>query len=1017
MASAPSRILFDPQDYELRSTVNEVLDRNKPRKSLKKLLDPYLHPHGIKEMAAPTELRTAYAVIHLLGSLEVGKAQDRLEALRALYEEVLHSATSSLRKNTARVLLQIMKNLVRAQGDPERQLELAHDFRQVATGKPRYVREQLRRYDLLEMPEAWNHIAFDDHVHDASTKGRKTPTHLVMDAWIKGQRSLTVIYYNFVRAEVAAELLEAAKIVGLRVTIGVEFSARFRDRYAKLIWAPTSLADAQDFLAFLRQPQVEAFMALGREVSDYQQQTVLRTLRHFNEKHLPEVCHRYGIHLEPLSESDFMRFVGIGQASTYHLAKFVFSRLMESMEVRVRELAKEYREADPERKQAIRNLVDEMNRITSKSITERYLHPSPEDRARDPEIPSDSEDLPELLRLSPRQLIDRLNSLPTGCYIGLNPSNLAPVDVMELLYDCQGWITHVEIFNLKDYAAGKHLYTADLLEMQKAINTGNVVKMKRILRGMIEELEGSDLPDRDDRIAKLTQMLRSLPTLKAYYKGTRLMVSMGSDSTGRSRHLPGMGLAVIDTLPPTAQREIEKRSCPSRQVLPIHITTSYQVTFRRDEVSGRTISKLARRFGKYPGLHWIGHERRDRWLIESHRSCPEEEGNVVTLAEGQEKIHNGLYLEPPPSEAHVSGLSWRYLNSSLKNFLKVFIGFIPAFLTFSLTKEWWFLAYFGAVIWFAITGLRNILQSVFGGGGILRSPMLKWNDYVSWDRLTDSLLFTGFSVPLLDFLVKRVILDQYMGITTTTNPDALYTIMALANGLYLSSHNALRGLPKGAVYGNFFRSILSIPLAIGFNAVIGALLGAAGVVAVNEVLQKWAAVISKAASDCVAGVIEGTADRFQNIRMRQADIKAKLDQLFDAYSRLEVLFPETDILELISSPKKLIRTISSEARDLEKTIITNALDMMYFWMFQPHARTVLRRIVRTMTPEERQLLLGSQMILKRQKEISQMFIDGLVGKRFSKPLALYLDRSEAYLEGLSRMVREADQSREFATSS
>ncbi len=607
-----------------------------------------------------------------------------------------------------------------------------------------------------------------------------------------------------------------------------------------------------------------------------------------------------------------------------------------------------------------------------------------------------------------------MNSLPTGCYIGLNPSNLTPTDVMEILYDCQGRISHVEIFNLKDYAAGKTLYTAELLEMQQAINEGNVVTIKRIVRGMIDTLEASDAPDRDDRIAKLTRILRNLPALKAYYKGTRLMVSLGSDSTGRSRHLPGMGLAVADTLPPGAQREIEKRTCPSRQILPLHITTYYQVTYHQVATSNAVASRIARHLAKYPGLRWLGHTLRDRWLIEHHRACPVDQGNVVTLAEGQERLHNGLYLEPPPSEARATGLSWRYLNSRLKNALKVLIGFIPAFLTFVLTKDWWFLAYFGAVIWFGITGLRNILQSVFGGGGILRSPMLKWNDYVSWDRLTDSLLFTGFSVPLLDFLVKRVILDQYLGITTTTNPNALYTIMALANGLYLSSHNALRGLPRGAVYGNFFRSILSIPLAIAFNAVIGGLLGTAGVVAVNDVLQKWAAVISKAASDCVAGVIEGTADRFQNIRMRRVDFENKLDQLFDAYSRLEILFPEMDILELIASPKKLIRTISTEARDLEKTIITNALDMMYFWMYQPHARTVLRNIVRNMSREERQLLLGAQMILKRQKEISQMFIDGLVGKRFSRPLAMYLDRSDAYLDGLTRMVDEANQSRDSA---
>ena len=34
---------------------------------------------------------------------------------------------------------------------------------------------------LPEMPEEWNQIAFDDHVYDVNTKGRKTPTHRRVD--------------------------------------------------------------------------------------------------------------------------------------------------------------------------------------------------------------------------------------------------------------------------------------------------------------------------------------------------------------------------------------------------------------------------------------------------------------------------------------------------------------------------------------------------------------------------------------------------------------------------------------------------------------------------------------------------------------------------------------------------------------------------------------------------------------------------------------------------------------------
>ena len=192
-------------------------------------------------------------------------------------------------------------------------------------------------------------------------------------------------------------------------------------------------------------------------------------------------------------------------------------------------------------------------------------------------------------------------------------------------------------------------------------------------------------------------------------------------------------------------------------------------------------------------------------------------GNIVTLGGAQKTIDNDLKLNTPETTARHIRFRWRYLNSHLQNALKVIIGFIPAFATFALTKDWWLLAYCGAFIWFGITGLRNILQSVLGGGGLRRSPLLRWNAYVSWDRIADSLLFTGFSVPLLDFVAKTVVLDNVFHINTTTQPVALYTFMALTNGIYLSSHNAFRGLPRGAVLGNFFRSILSIPIAILFN--------------------------------------------------------------------------------------------------------------------------------------------------------------------------------------------------------
>jgi len=188
-----------------------------------------------------------------------------------------------------------------------------------------------------------------------------------------------------------------------------------------------------------------------------------------------------------------------------------------------------------------------------------------------------------------------------------------------------------------------------------------------------------------------------------------------------------------------------------------------------------------------------------------------------------------------------------------------------------------------------------------------------------------------------------------MGVTTSTSPIVLYSVMALANGMYISTHNILRGLPRSAAIGNFFRSILSIPLAILFNDVLALTLHMAMVPGVEDGLQKWAAVISKLASDCVAAVIEGLADRQSNIRMRMADYQAKISQLFSVFSRLDVLFPEEDVLDLLQSPKSLIEAMSEEAQDLKKVFIVNALDLMYIWMYKPRARKALQQIMLTMS--------------------------------------------------------------------
>ncbi len=287
MTDKRTHFLFDRHDYELLEVVNPVISREKAPHLFRNLYEPHLHARGIKELGAPRALRVAGAVFDLVHALEGKAPSARLRALRSVRDEVLHNGSTSFPRNTARVLLEIMKELVRSYGDTERQLRLAHDFAQATTGKPRLIRALLDRYRLLEMPEDWSQMAFDHHVHDANSKGRKSPTHLIMDAWIKGIRTLGVIYYNFVRPEAAAEALEAAAVMGISLRIGVELTAAVRGKRVQVIWAPRGFRSGRDFLDFLEKPEVQELLDEGHALAEYKTRLLIAVLQRFQEHHLP----------------------------------------------------------------------------------------------------------------------------------------------------------------------------------------------------------------------------------------------------------------------------------------------------------------------------------------------------------------------------------------------------------------------------------------------------------------------------------------------------------------------------------------------------------------------------------------------------------------------------------------------------------------------------------------------------------------------------------------------------------
>ncbi|TKB23320.1 hypothetical protein FCL47_22940 [Desulfopila sp. IMCC35006] len=1044
MNKRPAAIFFDSNDYQLLDIVREVLEKGSRSKELRSLLVEHMHPHGIKEMAAPRGLRIAYAIASLLGSFEQGRARDRIKALRVVRDEVSLSSTSFYQKNTARVQLQIMKDLLRVKDNELRQLKLAHDFRMVSTGNPRLVRAELAKYHLLEMPEEWNQYTFDDRVHDANTKGRKSPTHLVMDAWIKGIRYLTVVYYNYVRPDVIEELIEASAILDIHVQVGIEMSCRFRDKYVRFTWEPHGFNDNRAFLKFLKEEAVIQLMEEGRLVSEYQQKYVFDMFDVFNARHRETLNRDLHLSLEPLPADAFLRFIGTGQPSVLHLARFIHNALADHIQAEIHELQQGPPQPSTDSTKLVQRRLAQLQEMDVETIIDQFLLPSRNPEVHDPSHPQDSPDVPPLLLLDLNTLLARLLSLHSSSKFTLNLSNLSIQDTLELLYLCEGMISHIEAYNLKNAAHGitsgssaqRGIYDGEVVdltspeqhyalisELQQALNEDNVISLKRVIRAIIWEHEEQRLRHKNrleqlpedqrtqedilqnekmqERKLQLMDILYHLENLHNFYKKRTLGSRIGSGSTGQAEHQHGMGLVILDTLPARAKKVVrEGVSQKNRSLIPVTGLLTRNAHYRCRDGSAAAGKKSF--WSRLPFLNKTACRRWNDWDLDGFLVHPPAAGNIATLGGLGKHGDNGKLLVDRRAKERLSH-PWKYLNTNLKNSLKVVLGFIPAFLTFSLTKDWWLLAYLGAFIWFGITGTRNIIQSVLGGGGLRRSPLLPWNSLVSWSRIADSLLYTGFSVPLLDYLVKTLLLDRAFGITTATNPVLLYSVMGLANGIYISTHNTFRGLPRSAAVGNFFRSILAIPLAILLNSAIGVVLQLSGVPDISGVLQKWAAIISKFASDCVAAVIEGLADRQTNIRLRLAAYRTKITQLFAVFSRLDLQFPEEDVLEMLQSPKMMMQTLNYEAREQERLIIVNALDLMYFWMYQPRAGKALEIMVQKMTREEWLIFYRSQLVLNRHREVSQFFVDGLVGKDFSKPLSFYLDRSTQYLIDMEKL--------------
>ncbi|MDR0466322.1 MAG: hypothetical protein LBH94_03080, partial [Deltaproteobacteria bacterium] len=738
-------IFFDKRDQQLVELVDVFLRERRGAKALPPI-NPNLHPHGIVDLEMSYSMRIARAVMALLDTLQDGLMPARLRALSRLHDEVFHCARSSLRHNTGRVLIQLMKELVRS-SDHEERLKFAHDFHSAAQGTPRVIRALLKRHYLLEMPEEWNQQTFDHHVHDANTKGKKTPTHLVMDAWIKGIRYLTVMYYNCVEPEAAEELLQAAKIMGITVRIGIVFGTAFKGRFVDIAWVPLECETPEKFGDFLGQEAVIQLMEDYRPASSWIRRHTLALLGAWNTRLAGAMADELGIPRPPsIVPADLFRSVGHRQIRAIHLAEHIYAQIAPLLRQKGADVQEELENTeDEQRRMRLHSLLREIETTLPDRLAEKWLSSAANPDIVFPNVPH--ADMPPIMLNEPHTLVARLAALHPAQII-LHPRALTPLDVLELLWRSKGNITHLELFNLREWHKGMlpHLEAVNCL--QRLINEGSLPSLKHHIQDLLqfENFEPGEAGEARKRL--FDSVLRHLPQLQGFYAQKPLAARIGSDSTSRSHYTHGMGFAFVETLPGRVQRALEK-SDANHLFLPVH-TDIYRYVHYRGQIGHAAGQGMTSMLRNIPAFRNIGLQRVHGWGLEERTTNIQKKGNLVTLGGvNQHGVGHQFHIPHAKRSLHGFWPQTSYLNTSVLNVLKILCGFPPAQWAFWYTDGWWFLLYFGALLWFLITGLRNIFQAILAGGGFSRHTLLAYNKYINWERIADSLFYTGISVPLL----------------------------------------------------------------------------------------------------------------------------------------------------------------------------------------------------------------------------------------------------------------------------
>ncbi|HUW71041.1 MAG TPA: hypothetical protein VMX33_12490 [bacterium] len=772
---------FSSELYKLRRELNAKID-------MPSTIEAGMRTHavGVSRWFKNRRISIAEAYLMVVRDLESKHYKARLRALRVMLDASFHAKTLDMPLNTARVQLALIKEAVKNRGNRRRQLELLQDFSISSHGQQQVIRRLLDELNIVELPETGARLknldaGRDEHVHDAATSGRKNPTQLLIDAFIKGISELTIAYTSMASLDMMKEALDAGRILGIRVSIGLELSIQVHGhRFHFMALLPQFKNGKEAGLWFGDHASRLKTLFEGLKKNQQNREEAVRDLlKYFNATSLKEINDGFPdleLYSVPrLRMKDLTESVPLSIVNRMHLGEFLYERYKPVLFNRVMLVKLQHERA---LRSFRRKSISEWE---YRIIKERYTKLRAEYHMLNPDelraryfTNTEIGDYQTVF-----DNIDEIKALlaASGCRLKvLHPLEYGFAPAKRLLEASRGIIDLVELYNMQDSV---HRDPQDILNLATLINDLNIESARRGNPGYVPVC--------------------------------------GSDSTGRSRTIPGMGF------------------------------------IREDRISGKYRKRYIKRHVSIPPMIAA--------MIEAGGSPIQPESAatasaILSMGKTAGARFNLLGDEDDGANQHIPvPKAWRYLNPALVNFCYTAIGFVVANR---------FIGTFYAFLWLFITGFRNSIADLVAGRG---ARLSSWNlKSINFDNVARSLFWTGFSVPIMGFVKAQFDVLWPLEHSGILFDATKFFFISFSNGLYLATHNTFRGFDRKVVRANFFRSVLSWPFATLFSP-LGTAMGIPSIVQV----KMW--------SDVIAGFIEGGNKYLKILGLRRRDLEEIVPQI------------------------------------------------------------------------------------------------------------------------------------------